>query len=313
MPRCHFVAGRGVLKQSESWPLGFKPEPALVHTIMGLISRSPVGAPLLFRAYNHLLKHFKDEYAARTYYGATLTCNLDDLISRTIFYFGFWEPNNSALMAKILKPGDVFVDVGANIGYYTLLASRLVGSTGKVVAVEAAPVIYGRLQANVQANKADNVRLLNVAVSDSVGELDIYGGTKWNRGATSTLSQDGQVPEARVAAAPLDTLLTEDELKRVALIKIDVEGAESRVLRRLLGTLHLYSPGMRILVELAPQICGKDLEPVFDALLAAGFDAFAIENEYDMDWYMRWRVPGILQKIDRLPSRQVDALLERRA
>lgn len=288
------------------------PYPAPPRVIMEAIKRSPVGAPFLFRAYNYVLKRVSDEYDAQAYFGATFRCNLDDMISRTIFYFGFWEPNNSALIGSILEPGDTFVDVGANIGYYTLLGSTLVGPQGRVISVEASPAIFDQLKRNVAINHAANARLVNQAASDTAGELLLYGGSRWNRGATSTaIHAADQVPEARVRSGPLDELLTPDELSSVNLIKIDIEGGELPVLQRLLDTVERYPAEFAILAELAPQVSGDMLRAVFDGFLAAGFCAFAIENEYDTEWYLNWRRPDPLRQIDTLPARQTDVLFVR--
>jgi FkbM family methyltransferase len=287
--------------------------PTMPQRMMNVIKRSPISRPSMFRAYNHLLKRVNEQPLAQTYFGATIRCHLDDMISRTIFYFGFWEPNNSAVFEQVLKPGDLFVDVGANIGYYSLLASHLVGPEGRVISIEAAPRIYAQLEDNIETNRASNARLINMAVSDRQGSLNIYGGTKWNRGSTSTIKRnDEHVLEATVAAAPLDEMLTPDELARVALIKIDIEGAELPVLQRLISTLDRYSPSMCVMVEIA-QDAGSASQEIFDRFLAAGFEIYAIENEYDMDWYMNWRRPAALQKLTHLPNRQVDVLLARPA
>lgn len=76
-------------------------------------------------------------------------------------------------MAERLKPGDVFVDVGANIGYFSLLASKLVGPGGRVVAIEASPEVFDLLRRNLELNKAHNVRAVNVAISDREGSLQL--------------------------------------------------------------------------------------------------------------------------------------------
>jgi FkbM family methyltransferase len=288
------------------------PHAAPARLIMEVIKRSPLISPLLFRAYNHILRRRHQEYSARAYFGATFRCDLDDMISRMIFYFGVWEPNNSALVDSLLKPGDVFVDVGANIGYYTLLASSRVGPSGKVVAIEASPAIFAQLRENISTNGADNTRLLNAAASDSRQELHVYGGTRWNRGATSTVVHSpDQMPEATVAAAPIDELLLPDELRRVVLIKIDIEGGELPVLERILAMLDRYPKDVKLLVELAPQVAGDRLRAAFDGLRAAGFEAFAIENQYDAHWYLDWRKPCALQRIDSLPAHQTDVLMVR--
>lgn len=282
--------------------------------IMEMIKRAPLFAPFLFRAYNFVLRRLGDRYEAPAYFGATFRCNVDDMISRTILYFGFWEPNNSALIGSILEPDDVFIDIGANIGYYTLLGSTLVGAKGRIVSIEASPAIFAQLEENAAMNRASNVRLINHAVSDTVEELPLYGGTRWNRGASSTTVHEfDQEPEARVPAAPLDTLLSKYEMERITLIKIDIEGGELPVLRRLLETLDKYPSEFMILAELAPQVSGEQLRAVFDGFLAAGFRTFAVENEYDTDWYLNWRRPSPLREIRALPSRQTDVLFVRGA
>lgn len=89
---------------------------------------------------NHLNAALRDRplhRLARTRFGATFAVDTQDLIQRYLYLFGVWEPHMTRWLQRRLKPGDVFVDVGANIGYYSILASRLVGARGKVVAIEA--------------------------------------------------------------------------------------------------------------------------------------------------------------------------------
>jgi hypothetical protein len=112
-------------------------------------------------------------FVARTVFGAALAGRTKDLIQRHIFYFGVWEPNLTSFLASRLRDGDVFVDVGANIGYFSLLASRLVGRHGKVVAIEASPNIFAMLSANLARNGAANVEAINIAVSDRVGTTQL--------------------------------------------------------------------------------------------------------------------------------------------
>jgi len=76
-----------------------------------------------------------------------------DVVNLFLYYFGGWEPAITQVVRQALKPGDVFLDVGANVGYYTLLASRLVGDTGRVIAVDASPSVYEILSRNVSRNR----------------------------------------------------------------------------------------------------------------------------------------------------------------
>jgi precorrin-6B methylase 2 len=88
-----------------------------------------------------------------------------DIIQQYIYYFGVWEPRITGWVSRHLAPGDTFIDVGANIGYYSLLASPLVGKTGTVVAIEASPRTFDDLLFNLELNNVSNVRPVNVAVS----------------------------------------------------------------------------------------------------------------------------------------------------
>ena len=279
--------------------------------IIWLIKRLPRGSTRLIGWYTDFLKRTGIERVAITSFGAKLACNLNDVVSRCIFLFGIWEPNTTNVILKTLKNGDVFVDVGANIGYYTLLASKQVGSTGRVVSIEALPEVFKHLESNVAANFCHNVRLVNVAVADEMGEIPIYGSPSSNRGMSSIINYKDWPVEAFVSAAPLDKILSAEEMKRLCIIKIDIEGAEAPVLSRIVDTLELYNPNMQILVELSPGIAGKSASDVFRKLISAGFDAYLIENEYDINWYLRWRRPKPPTRIVSLGALQGDILFKR--
>ncbi|NQW50844.1 MAG: FkbM family methyltransferase [Rhodospirillales bacterium] len=129
-----------------------------------------------------------------------------------ILHFGVWEPDVSRAIEQNLAPGDVFVDIGANIGYDTLLAS---------------PRTFALLQRNLEANaSSSSVRPANAAVSDRPGTLDLYEVNPGNIGAATTLASRGGTLMASVEALPLEQILTPDELSRLRLIKMDVEGAD---------------------------------------------------------------------------------------
>jgi FkbM family methyltransferase len=230
-----------------------------------------------------------------------------------ILYFGVWEPDVSRVIEQNLSAGDVFVDIGANIGYDTLLASSRVGPKGKVVSIEASPRTFALLQRNLAANAASsNVRAVNAAVSDQKGTLDLYEINEGNIGAATTLASRGGTLMASVEALPLEQILTPDELARLRLIKMDVEGAEPPILRHLLEQLATYPATMDIVVEATPDDDFEAWRDVFDRMRAAGFTAWAIENDYELEWYLRWRRPAKLQRVDAMPARQQDLLFTRR-
>src|SRR5918999_429024 len=167
---------------------------ALLHRgIIGSLKCLPAttGAWLVMK-YNFILAHnFLARpgrptgrlYKAPTYFGATMECSTGDFIQMRILHFGVWEPDVSHVIARMLRPGDTFVDVGANIGYHNLLASKAVGPGGSVVAIEALPATYQTLSRHVRANEAGNVRCANVAVAAEPGQLTLYMVEKHNVGA----------------------------------------------------------------------------------------------------------------------------------
>jgi FkbM family methyltransferase len=281
--------------------------------LLGLVKRLPVRLGMLYlRAYNRLVRTLDGDPIARTYFGARLHCNTRDLIQRTILSFGIWEPDVSKVIEQSLAAGDVFVDIGANVGYDALLASHLVGPTGKVVAIEALPQTYAHLQRNLALNDARNVRALNVAVSDRESTVDLYEVSAHNVGAVTTLGTRGGKPLASIEAKPLARLLVTDEIARLRLVKMDIEGAEPAVLNDLLDNLHLYPGAMDIIVEASPQDDRKAWSRIFQRLESAGFMAYEIANSYEVDWYLKWRRPAALRRTAVVPPRQQDLLLTRR-
>lgn len=243
----------------------------------------------------------------RTYFGATLECDLRDHIMSRIFFFGVWEPSVSKAISNSLRLGDLFVDVGANIGYDTLLASKLVGKKGRVVAIEAASAIFNQLRSNVGRNRVENVRMVNVAVGKEPGEITLYGGDERNQGRTSPLSRDGLHPIETVPMLPLDEILTAEERGRVKLIKIDIEGGELSVLERLVETFDLYNEQLHILVEVSEEPTGR-ADELFRSMVHNRFKAYAVANDYSIGSYLDSTTPVPPQPITELPTKQTDIL-----
>jgi FkbM family methyltransferase len=271
---------------------------------------TPLGVFLL-RVHNALLRRFTPPRQGNTYFGAELLCDPNDLIQRSILNFGVWEPNISYWIGRILRPGDVCIDVGANIGYDTLLASSVVGTAGKVVSIEAAPRIFSLLEHNVRVNRATNVRLVNAAVSDRRQTLTLYSGGVRNLGATTTLASRGFPIETTVEAWPLVQLLSPQEIASAKLIKIDIEGGELPVLKGLLAEASRFPREIVVIVEASWQDNPADWESVFAQFVAAGFTAYEIENHYSLEWYLNWRTPSALKQVSSCPTAQTDLLFSR--
>jgi FkbM family methyltransferase len=223
--------------------------------------------------------------------GIHFRCRLPDLIPTYLYLFGTWEPDLAAFVRRRLRPGDTFVDVGANIGCITALASRLVGPRGTVVAIEPSPAIIAALQETVARNDLMNVRIVAAAVSDRDHDLPLFAGPTSNVGKTSTVAHRGSLREqGRVRAAPLGSLVTHEQLAAARLIKIDVEGAEDRALAGMVASVDALAPDAELLVELSPQWWSDPgLRPV-DVLrpfLDRGFHVYQLPNDYRA-WRYLW-------------------------
>lgn len=197
-------------------------------------------------------------------------------------YYGVgFEQDELDLVKRFVDFGDVFIDVGANIGVYTLVASRLVGENGQVHAFEPLSAAYGLLQENVKLNRAENVRLNRVAVGDTVGEVDLYvnaqaaltGLGKTNRG----LLLDVQ----KVPIWTLDDYSRRFGIQSIDFLKIDVEGFEGHVLRGA-EKLIANSPNLIIMSELANKNfvpLGFSVKDVVKWMRDIGFEVWMIRND----------------------------------
>lgn len=215
---------------------------AYVRHVPGSVGKSRVVGAYL----NDALREAPRRRRCRTRFGARFNVDTQDLIQRYIYMFGVWEPNLTGWLSSRLKPGDVFVDVGANVGYYSVLGARLVGPSGGVVAVEASPPFAELLRENLRLNGAGNVRVVNQAVSDREETVSLVLASSANMGANSIVPYEGPI-EARyeVPASPLHQLLSDDEVQRARVIKIDVEGAEGKAVRGLAPLLGGSGPMLR--------------------------------------------------------------------
>lgn len=140
-----------------------------------------------------------------------------------------------------LEKGQVFIDIGANIGRYSVLAAREVGNTGAVLAVEAHPRNYGLLTRNIELNQLTNVVSLNAAAWNANGELNLHTA---GVSVSHSLKVDHRLGGILVKAKKMDDAIIEARLHRVDLVKIDTEGAEIEVLQGMQDTLKKYHPKM---------------------------------------------------------------------
>ena len=165
----------------------------------------------------------------------TYACDLGDGLMREVYLTGRYEPQETALLRHLLRPGMTFVDVGANWGYFTLVGAHLVGPSGRVMSVEADPRAYRALQANMEKNGLATAQILNLAASDAAGRLwfQEYERDARDSGNFGVAQSTLVVAEGRrieVEARPLDDVLDEARVDRVHVLKMDIEGGEAKAI-----------------------------------------------------------------------------------
>ncbi|MBV8961434.1 MAG: FkbM family methyltransferase [Actinobacteria bacterium] len=227
-----------------------------------------------------------------------------DLLSLYVLAFGVWEPYLSSFVRDRLHEGDVFVDVGANCGWYTLLGARQVGPSGTVIAVEPSAAIIERLRRQLERNRLDNVRVVEEAVSDHVGRVAIEPGPAEHTGLTRAI-EESQAPES-VPCRPLPQMMGASEWARVRLMKIDVEGAEFVAVQGIADRLPGLPPDAEIIVEVGPERARDpaEMQALFKVFDASGFHPYAIPNGYEVHDYLTY------QPVDSFPRAEAAEIVE---
>jgi FkbM family methyltransferase len=162
-----------------------------------------------------------------TVFGLPMVLDLSELIQRNVF-LGCYEPRETAVIRENLRPGSVFVDAGANVGWFTALAAGIVGTNGKVLSFEPSPYAYRLLLLTVA--RCPNVKAFNFGLSDHDGEAHLFVPPEANRNHNPSMVEycPGAIP-VTVRVRPLGAVLEELAVPRVDVMKIDVEAHEPEV------------------------------------------------------------------------------------
>lgn len=273
---------------------------------------NPVRTTFL-RSKNSLLRRLPKQFVITTSYGFKLTGNTKHLIPRYVYVFGAWQPDISAWVHNFVWPGDVVIDIGANIGYLSLVAARKVGPHGKVLAIEAEPTVFGQLERNIDLNPGLPVIATHAIAGESSGVRKIHA-APFELGSSSTeLTEVADGPSSEVRVVRVDSLVPRDELDRVRLVKIDVEGDEMRVLAGLDAVLSGMAPDGAIVMEIAPDLLelrGQSASALLEMMEGMGFEALRIDNDYHPARYADPEVasPEPLRGVPDIP---VDVVFQR--
>ena len=196
---------------------------ALVRGLKVLLS------PFRFRGKGTILLRIcpKNVEVGISLFGYSFRCDLSEHIQRSIFLFNYDE-YAELFIRKILKPGDTFLDIGANVGFYTLLAASIVGDTGQVIAIEPNPKIYSKLINTIKVNNIKNVLSLNIALGRDKGYLNLYSSPEAGNDSATMIAHDASAI-IKVEVLSLDEIASIHNIDKINYLKIDVDGFEPDV------------------------------------------------------------------------------------
>jgi|GEM_PF-1105679 FkbM family methyltransferase len=195
-------------------------------------------------------------------------------LSRELCLYGTRELYTTNLMSTIIKDDDIIIDIGANIGYYALLESKL-APTGFVYAIEPVRENFDYLRTNVDLNKCTNVKLFNCALSNKRGKDVIFIPEARNCASLSESSNDGISRKENVLLTTLDNFVDEHVKRCPTLVRMDVEGYEHKIVKGALNLLKECKT-LKIAMELHPsKISESEYDDMLRTLEAHGFKASA--------------------------------------
>jgi FkbM family methyltransferase len=209
------------------------------------------------------------------------------------FVYGTWEPEVIDAVVSTIKPGMTVIDIGAHIGYYSLLFAKFAGPSGRIFSFEPLPGNFALLQKNVQLNNLQYVTPLNLALFSHSGEITITVPDGQHNPGNGSVYIDHGAQQFRVQSVTLDHFCATSAIQP-DFLKIDVEGAELAVLLGGRTTIERFRPNM--LIELHHFDGNLAAHPVPDLLTNWG---------YQLQWIERWQltshilaVPGAAARME---------------
>jgi FkbM family methyltransferase len=245
---------------------------------------------LLLRLRRRLWFQAKSPFVIKWLDGARIWAYPTDEILRSIFVTGRFEPAPFSFLNRVLASGMTFVDAGANLGLYSLFAAKRVGESGTVLAIEPSSREFHRLQTNIELNTLTNVRLFRTGLWNSSSEMELLVAAE-NRAGHNTLGAFGYdtalCGKEKIFVEPLDNIVQREKLRRVDVIKMDIEGAELFALQGALATLSAFRP--ILLLELSDRTLrhqGCNAREVWEFLVSKGYRILLYDD------HLRRHVPG---------------------
>ena len=255
---------------------------------------SPFTAPILFlidilsfkkfkrrKRYNEWKKNNPEEiYSLSNNLKIRITDNKLSASKSLIILNGNYEQNETFLLKQIVKEGWNILDIGANFGWYSLHFSKMVGNNGNVYAFEPIKQTYDELKSNLSLNNATNVKTLKFALGNKEHKTN-FGVPFFDGGSAASSQHLGFSKKVKIPVFPLDKIFDQEDIKKVNLIKADIEGGELNLLLGAEKVLKKHKPN--IFIEIVDMHCnrfGYKPKDIFNFLIKKNYEGFYIGNEH---------------------------------
>lgn len=218
------------------------------------------------------------------------------------------EAFETRLFCELIRPGMVVVDIGANIGYYSLIGSQLVGKKGKVYALEPDPSNFDMLLKNIQANNYKNIIPSKKAVGDHSGHIRLYMSEHASGHSIGPLPQS--IGSILVPIERLDDFFI-GKLSPINLVKMDIEGAEMLAFKGM-GKIIEANRGLKILTEFFPrqlESCGSSPVSYFNQIKDSGFMIYIID-ELESQTIRAYSVEDVIIYMEKARTDHINLLLQ---
>ncbi len=209
-----------------------------------------------------------------------------EAVTSLIWRFGAYEPETSLFILDSMKPGDVFLDIGAHFGYFSLLASKIAGASGKVISIEAMPGTYSMLVNNISKNSCENVVPHQFAAGNRTGSVEFRDYGVVNSSLNTFIAARGILDGAaakfdlvNVETKRIDQFFVDEGLPSPTFVKIDAESSEHLVLEGMAGLLSGDSPPI-LLIEMGGGDANEDdrARQIAQSLEVYGYQLCGVEN-----------------------------------
>jgi len=225
----------------------------------------------------HVLPH---GYRAYSLYGGKIYLNVRESALMLERALGRYEMDKMEAVQKLLRPGVTFIDVGANKGDFSLLAAMVVGNDGRILVFEPEPMNCKWIGESIRLNGYKNISVFDFALSDTNGPASLYLGEKSGLHTLLPGLPHHDKGTITISARTLDDVLADVKSKEIAMMKIDVEGAELRVLKGAERTL-VENQNIILLIDIHPHL-GVEPEDVMVYLRSLGFSMYQMKSPFNV-------------------------------